>query len=358
MAQFFKVLVAGLVMAMLWPGVSGTVAKAASTDYPIAVRHLTYVDESRSVKVSSGFAGATVRRLDVTVWYPIDNDRLPVADAAPPAHHARFPLVIYSHGTFGRADNATHLTTYLAKRGYIVLAPDYPLSSSNAYTKIRFADISDVAEQTRDIRFLIDKMLADPVFGPAIDPQRIGTTGHSLGGVTSYFASFGLQTRDPRIRATAMIGAGDPVQSALASDMGLFGIGHSATSVPALFLSAEKDVFARTTGLPHAAFERVSGPKFEVLISGGVHVWFRDGAERLTDNKNPDCLFFERWMPSVTMPGCEERLPLIGPEMQQTITRAAIGSFFDAYLKENAAEKRRLSRLNREFAQVDVRWSE
>ena len=58
-------------------------------------------------------------------------------------------MVIYSHGTFGRADNASHLTKFLARRGYVVIAPDYPLSSSNAYTHITFADISDVAEQTR-----------------------------------------------------------------------------------------------------------------------------------------------------------------------------------------------------------------
>ena len=102
-----------------------------------------------------------------------------------------------------------------SRHGYIVAAPDYPLSSRAAYTHISFADPSDVTEQTRDIKFIITRLLADPVFGPAIDPAKIGTTGHSLGAVTSYFSSFGAQTRDPRIAATALIAGGDPVQTAL-----------------------------------------------------------------------------------------------------------------------------------------------
>ena len=158
---------------------------------PMATRQLTFIDESRPVKASMGFAGSPTRRIDVRVWQP--------AGSGP------FPLVIYSHGTFGSADNAMHIVAHLVAHGYIVAAPDFPLSSRAAYTQIKFADPTDVFNQTRDIRFIIDRLLADPAIGPAIDPGKIGTTGHSLGAVTSYFTSFGAQTRDPRIAATALI---------------------------------------------------------------------------------------------------------------------------------------------------------
>jgi predicted dienelactone hydrolase len=304
-----------------------------------------------------GFEGAATRRLDLHVWYPADATQR--SDPATLAKGGPFPLVIYSHGTFGSADNAMHLVEHLVRHGYVVAAPDYPLTSSAAFTHIRFADISDVAQQTRDLRFIIDRLLADPVFGPAIDPTKIGTTGHSLGAVTSYFTSFGAQTRDPRIAATALIAGGDPVQSALMSDMGLLGTGHAAVRVPVLFLSADHDVFARTTGRPHASYSRVEGPKTEVMIKGGVHVWFRGTPEVPAGGKNPDCLFFERMMPTTVMPGCEtpndpKRGGLIDPARQQAITRAAVLDFFDGYFNRDAAALARLRGLHRQFKEASV----
>ena len=226
-------------------------ATAAGAGYAIGVRQVSYVDESRPIKKSMGFEGAATRRLDLHIWYPADAAQR--SDPATLAKGGPFPLVIYSHGTFGSADNAMHLVEHLVRHGYIVAAPDYPLTSRAAFTHVRFADISDVGEQTRDIRFIIDRLLADPLFGPAIDRAKIGATGHSLGAVTSYFTSFGAQTRDPRIAAVALIAGGDPVESALMQEMGLLGTGHAAVRVPALFLSADHDVFARMTGGPHTS---------------------------------------------------------------------------------------------------------
>ena len=326
----------------------GAALHAAEPRYAIGLRQTSFTDESRTVKASSGFAGAPVRRIDVMVWYPATK----AGEDAPIARGGPWPLVIYSHGTNGAPDNNMHLVNELVGHGYVVAAPAYPLSSTQTYTRIRMTDTSDVVNQVKDIGFIIDRLPADPVFAPAIDAKRIGTTGHSLGGVTSYFASFGKQTRDPRIIATAPIGAGDPGQSALFSDMGLIGTQHAAVSVPVMFLSAEKDVFARTTGRPYAAFARLEAPKYEVMVRGGSHVWFRDNTDQPPGNKNPDCLFFERHMPSVAMPGCEERVPLIDPARQKAITRAAVRTFFDAYLKADAAALARLRQFDQEFPEV------
>jgi predicted dienelactone hydrolase len=139
------------------------------------------------------------------------------------------------------------------------------------------------------------------------------------------------------------------------TDMGLVGTGHAAVRVPVLFLSAEKDVFARITGRPYAAYSRVEGPKTEVMIKGGVHVWFRGKAEALPGGKNPDCLFFERMMPTLVMPGCETRGGLIDPARQQAITRDALLDFFDGYLRGDAAALRRLRGLSKAYREVSVR---
>ena len=91
-----------------------------------------------------GFEGAPTRRLDLRVWYPADASQR--SDPATLASGGRFPLIIYSHGTFGAADNNMHLVEHLVRHGYIVAAPDYPLSSRAAFTHIKMADPSDVAD--------------------------------------------------------------------------------------------------------------------------------------------------------------------------------------------------------------------
>ena len=307
---------------------------------PAAKRVLTLVDTSRKIKASMGFAGSETRRIDVKVWVP--------------AGKGPFPLVIYSHGTFGTADNAMHLVRALVDAGYVVAAPDYPLTSSQAWTKVSFADISDVAEQTRDVSFIITALEGDAVLGKQIDPARIGTTGHSLGAVTTYFSSFGANTRDPRIVAAAPIAGGDPVQSAFDVPMGLAGAGYTPVSVPVLFLSGEHDVFTSLTGPPHVAYTRVASPKHELMVKGGVHVWFTDPRVRQGDATNPDCDFFGKYQPQMKLPLCEARYPLIDPERQRAITREALVAFFDAYLKQDTAALARLKSIGERFAEATI----
>lgn len=302
----------------------------------------SYVDAKRGIKASQGFAGSETRRIDLKVWYPADN-----ADGP-------HPLIIYSHGTFGFASNAMHFVKTLVDAGYVVAAPNYPLTSRNAHTKVKFADITDVHNQVKDISFIIDSLLADPELGPMIDAEKIGTTGHSLGAVTSYFATYAMTKRDPRIKALVPIAGGDPVQTALDNGMGMGGSRHAEVSVPVLFLSADRDVFARMTGRPHTAYSRVEGPKYELLIKNGVHVWFRDGTDQPEGNKNPDCIFFETNMPGMNVPGCDERVPLIGPERQQEITRMALVTFFDAYLKGDEAALARLQSMGEGAADFEM----
>lgn len=327
----------------------GSSAIARDNSYSVGQRTVTFIDKSRSTKAHGAFAGTPDRRLDVIVWYPVEAGASG-NEKSTPARGGPWPLVIYAHGTMGRADNATHIVKDLVRHGYVVAAPNFPLSSRESFTKITTPDLSDVMNQTKDLSFIIDSLLADTSFKAMIQGQKIGSMGHSLGAVTDYFAVFGSRTREPRLSAIALLGAGDPVQAALSNDMGLMGSWLAPVHVPVLFLTAEKDLFARMTGGHFAAYSRVPAPKFEVMINKGAHVWFRDGSDQPSDNKNPDCLFFERSAPGMTVPGCEERVPLIGPPLQQEITRSAILAFFDGYLKGDASGHDRLLGLDKQYA--------
>ncbi|MCB2048130.1 MAG: hypothetical protein KDE32_07860 [Novosphingobium sp.] len=282
--------------------------------------------------------GADDRQIDVLLWLP--------------RGQGPFPLIVYCHGTNGMAGESLYLVEALTDAGFAFAAPEFPLTSREAHTGIAFADVTDAPEQVRDVSFVIDSLLSDHDVQGLIDGKRIGLTGHSLGGVTTYFATFGMQCREPRVRASVPIAASDPVQSALSNGIGFAGVQHMPVSVPVLFLNAEKDLFARMAGRPGAAYTRVESPKHQILVSLGTHVWFHDGDDQPEDNRNPDCLWFDEYLPGIDIPGCEERVPLIGAARQREIAASAIVAFFEAYLNADPAALARLESIGERFAEA------
>ena len=144
--------------------------------------------------------GSDDHTLSGIVWYPAEND-LGVKDQyiGPPdaplffagraakdavlaPAFSKFPLVALSHGTGGSAMQMAWLGTYLASRGYIVVAVNHP--GNNAMTGYTTQGFVEGWERAKDISTIISDMLADPRFGEKIDPDRIGAAGFSFGGYT------------------------------------------------------------------------------------------------------------------------------------------------------------------------------
>ena len=227
-----------MMMAVVLAAVPASVAADG-----IGLARETFVDASRPTKASPPFESAPDRRLDTWIWYPaLVDGTAPVSDA-PPRVDGPWPLVVFSHGTYSRPDAATHFCEYLVRHGYVVAAPTFPLTSRVAHTQLPAADVSDAGNQPADVSFVIDSLLAHPRFGSMIDADRIGATGISLGGITTYFASFGLPTRDPRIKASAPIAPGDPPYASLSFDLGFDGVVPAPVGTPALLLVGDADVF-------------------------------------------------------------------------------------------------------------------
>jgi predicted dienelactone hydrolase len=94
----------------------------------------------------------------------------------------RFPLIAISHGSGGSALQMAWLGTSLAANGFVAVAVDHPGNNSvSGYTPQGFVLWW---ERARDLTTAITALLADAQFGPAIDPDRIGAAGFSLGGYT------------------------------------------------------------------------------------------------------------------------------------------------------------------------------
>jgi predicted dienelactone hydrolase len=95
----------------------------------------------------------------------------------------RFALILLSHGTGGSARQLAWLGTALARNGFIAVAIDHPGDNALGEPTVRGFTLWWL--RARELSMALDTMLADPSFGPRIDPARIGAAGFSLGGYTA-----------------------------------------------------------------------------------------------------------------------------------------------------------------------------
>ncbi len=163
-------------------------------EYQIKTEIKHFTDESR-VETYGKQGGA--RTLAVEFWHPVNAE-------------GRFPLVVFSHGSFGtRASNET-LFRELASHGYIVCSIDHTyqclyttdkdgntlLMDGGYADEIRRENAREdkqnslalyrkwMGVRVADINFVIDTIQSDSTeeFYRLIDTKKTGVIGHSLGG--------------------------------------------------------------------------------------------------------------------------------------------------------------------------------
>lgn len=144
--------------------------------------------------------GDVVRR---KVTYQSDPaDRVPAYLFLPTEKPAgKLPAVLALHQTtkigkgepagLGNKDMAYGLE--LARRGYVVLAPDYPSFGEHAY------DFANSGYASGSMKAIWDNVRAVDLLEtlPEVDPDRIGAIGHSLGGHNALFTAL----FEPRLKA-------------------------------------------------------------------------------------------------------------------------------------------------------------
>src|SRR5580692_8014273 len=144
--------------------------------------------------------GAKTHALVTDIWYPADpaaNEQMqwigsadaPFAKGAKAAPDAalvpgteKFPLLLLSHGIGGSSSMMAWLGSALASHGYIAAAVNHP--GNNALEDYTIPGAVFWGQRAHDLSALLDLLLADPTFGPRIDPKRVGAAGFSLGGLT------------------------------------------------------------------------------------------------------------------------------------------------------------------------------
>ena len=275
----------------------------------------------------------------------------------------QFALLVHSHGFGGNADSATGLQTHMASHGYIVVAPNFPATSSGTGDFSQL-DSNDIVNQPGDVSLMIDAALGlndnfEGKFSSAVDTNKIVLSGLSFGGLTTQLTAFDRQLRDTRVKAAAIFapGSGDAFLPAF----------YNNADIPLLFMHGKQDAFIAHDTVANAIVNNARSPLHFISLPNGSHTAFSDvlsGVELGVSNVDAfACDFFPNFegLENVEPPyvatlrarGPEfgvgtsniplpctfgvENNPAISVELQAEITRIALLAFMNAYLNDDRA---------------------
>ena len=208
----------------------------------------------------------------------------------------RHPLVMLSHGRGSNPLQYAWFAETLASQGYIV-AGLYHYRAQHLQPEHRLPLSNKIWQRPRDISSAMDFLLKDPVWGNAIDAQRIGVAGHSQGGFTSLwiggakvnadkFLAFqqgwknnqqipaylrnellldpapALDVRDPRIKAAFAMAPG------IIKAFGMDEAGLRQMTIPAYITVGARDT--QTPPQDNAAFAAANIPDAKLVIIPGL----------------------------------------------------------------------------------------
>jgi predicted dienelactone hydrolase len=211
------------------------------------------------------------RVLDTVIWYPaaagagpLDATYNAVLNAPLDDTAAPYPLLMFSHGSCGIPTQSTFLLPLLASHGFIVAAPPHPGNTLLDFPGCNTAQaqVASAVERPQDILFVLDALLAanddsaSPFFG-AVDADRLGMSGHSFGGFTTYVTT----SLDPRFKIAMplapFVGPAPPL------------------TIPSLTMLGQIDSVVSDDAI-RTAYAGGSAPKFLVEIANAGHYAFSD----------------------------------------------------------------------------------
>lgn len=326
---------------------AGAQEKLPGTLYPAGARQVEFVDPTDGVRplnymmiYPAAEAGTAIPfNIFLSAGLHLSKDA-PVA-----AGGLKHPLVVFSHGAGGNGSSYAWFGEYLAARGYFVaLAYHYKANtfdSSAVYVRNR------LWQRPRDISLQITQILQDPVFGPHIDPDRIGVAGHSQGGFTALwlggaevnselFVAFQRKWKDnaavPQYLRAQMRPDAEParnvrdarVKAALAMAPGdIQGFGMDAAGLRQMAVPAYIIVGAGDTSTPpedNAAFaaKHIPQAQLDVLPGPVGHEIFTNQCDQFGRDNFPEAC--------IDAPGIDRA------QLHDAIGTAAV-RFFDTHLK-------------------------
>lgn len=266
--------------------VCGTIAGLRSPTQPgpfgVGVQRITFTKESES-------SPGQPRPLDTVIWYPTTPGAGPVDPAlggvvgAPLAGDAPRALLLFSHGSCGTPTQSLFLTPLLASYGLMVAAPPHPGNTAPEFPACgtQVALLESYINRLADMTFVADSLLqlngeAASFFYQAIDPTRIGMSGHSFGGQTTLRVS----AADDRIVAGLVLAPALAPTEAIVPTIG----------VPMMIQGGELDLTTPFATNAKAAYDLLPSPRQLVEILDTGHQAFSDVCFSFLPGCGPDNL--------------------------------------------------------------------
>jgi predicted dienelactone hydrolase len=209
----------------------------------------------------------------------------------------RYPLIILAHGAAAHGIYEVEHAHKLASHGYIVAVLFYGderyVNADNSYAYAGF--LRPLITQA-----VLDSILQSDTFGPHVDSDNIGISGHSFGGFTSLALAGGKiqdqadSVSDPRFTA-AVIAAPYVGHYEQGKEVFAFGdnnMGLRSVSIPVLTLFGTKDESTLASFILPAT-EQLSGPTYVVELVDQAHIFEPSSWQ---DKENWEMLFFNAYL--------------------------------------------------------------
>ena len=238
----------------------------------------------RVLDISYVSAKGEARQRKLYLWYPTSDEphehrypiQLGVVALDGKVAEGRHPLILFSHGYMGSADQSLFITEALARSGYVVVSTNHADSLAGGHPfrqpLPRFGSPRTWSDQNfedrkEDLEALLDRVLKldgdpDSFLHARIRKDQIGAMGHSLGGYTILgLAGAWPSWRDERIRAALAL---SPYSAPFNEHMAA-----GSLTIPVMLQGGTLDMGITPT-LP-ATYAKLAAPRYFLVLKKATH---------------------------------------------------------------------------------------
>jgi dienelactone hydrolase len=189
----------------------------------------------------------------------------------------RYPLIILAHGAFAHGLYDVRHAQDLASNGYIVAVITY---GDERVGDLDFRNWHTMFLRPLLTKTVLDSILESETFGPHIDSDNIGISGHSFGGFTALAVAGGavngntVSVTDERIKAAAVAApwAGGNYDGNTVFAFGVDNEGLDSVDIPVMcFFGSNDETNVASFILP--ATRKLAGPTYVVELVDQPHIF-------------------------------------------------------------------------------------